>query len=140
MPEINQIFVEREVKAIFDEEWKVIKLDNHRYYKRISGLGVKGVDFIAVHQTFGLALIEMKNYKGGEKTIPYDLDDKMIKKKKGTIKLINTIHKYYQRQIYFRILTFIGLKFLYPIEWHIWLDAKKHLDRSNIFFLGIIDY
>lgn len=136
----KHIFIEREVKAIFDEEWSVIKLDEHRYYKRLSGLGISGVDFLAVHPVFGLALIEMKNYTEGKASIPNDIDQRMIGKKNNTIRLINIIYKYYQRQIYFRLLIFIGWEYLYPQEWLIWLRAKKHLDKDNIFFLGVIDY
>ena len=140
MPGGKQKFIEREVKAIFDEEWTVIKLDEHRYYKRLSGLGISGVDFMAVHPIFGLALIEMKNYTKGKTSIPNDLDQIMIGKKNNTIRLINIICKYYQRQHYFRILRFIGWEYLYPKDWLIWLSAKKHVDKENVFFLGVIDY
>ena len=140
MPRDQKIFVEREVQANFDKEWGVIKLDEHRYYKSVSGLGLKGVDFIAVHPSFGLVLIEMKNYKNGKDSIPVELSDLMVQKRKGTLKLINTIYKYYQRQFYFRLIIYIGWKFLYPKEWLIWLQAKEHLDNENFFFLGIIDH
>ena len=136
----KQIFIERGVKAIFDEEWSVIKLDKHRYYKRLSGSGISGVDFLAVHPVFGLALIEMKNYTKGMASIPQDLDQKMVGKKEDTIRLINIINKYYQRQFYFRILRYIGWEYLYPKDWLIWLSAKEHLDKGNIFFLGVIDF
>lgn len=136
----NKIFREREVEATFDEEWSVIKLDEHRYYKRLSGLGISGVDFLAVHPVFGMALIEMKNYTQGVSSIPEDIDQRMIEKKTDTMRLIRIINKYYERQIYFRMLRFIGWEYLYPKEWMIWLRAKDHLDNDNIFFIGIIDY
>jgi hypothetical protein len=136
----KQIFIEREVKVIFDEGWSVIKLDEHRYYKRLSGLGFSGVDFLAVHPDFGLALIELKNYTEGKASKPNDLDQKMIAKKNDAVRLINIIYKYFQRQLYFRILIYIGWEYLYPQEWLIWLRAKKHLDRDNVFFLGVVDY
>ena len=140
MPKGKQIFIEREVKAIFNEEWSVIKLDEHRYYKRLSGSGIRGVDFLAVHPVFGVALIEMKNYTDGKESIPEDLDQKMIRKKNDTIRLINIINKYYQRQVYFRILRYIGWEYLYPKNWLIWLRAKEHLENDKVFFLGVIDY
>jgi len=136
----KQIFIERDVEVIFDEEWKVIKLDEHRYYKRISGMGLSGLDFMAVHPIFGLALIEMKNYTNGEDSIPSRLDEVMIAKKRDAIRLINIVNKYYQRQLYFRILSFIGWKYLFPEEWEIWIQAKNHLKKGNYFFLGAIDY
>ncbi len=140
MSKNEQIFKEREVEVIFDQEWDVIKFDEHRYYRIVSGLGLRGVDFIAVHPIFGLALIEMKNYTKGKRSISNDLEAKMLAKRKDTIRLINIINRYYNRQIYFRILFFIGWKKLFPDEWKIWLQAKKHLDNDNYFFLGMIDY
>lgn len=133
-------FLEREVEVVFDEEWKVFKLDEHRYYKNVSGRGVSAVDFMAVHPTFGLALIEMKNYKFGKDSIPMDLSDKLIEKRNDSIRLINIIYKYYRRQWYFRVLTFIGWTYLYPKDWEIWLLAKQHVVAGNYFFLGAIDY
>jgi hypothetical protein len=140
MPTGKHTFIEREVKAIFDSEWTVIKLDEHRYYKRLSGSGINGIDFLAVHPVFGVALIEMKNYTKGKKSIPKDLDLKMLEKRNDTIRLINIIIAYYQRQAYFRLLMFIGWEYLYPKEWMIWLNAKYHIDNENVFFLGIVDY
>jgi len=136
----GQIFTEREVEVIFDEEWEVVKLDEHRYYKNVSGRGLSAVDFIAVHPIFGLALIEMKNYEEGQSALPNDLDDKLMTKRNDSMRLINIIYKYYQRQWYFRILMFIGWEYLYPDDWKIWLQAKQYLDSGNFFFMGVIDY
>lgn len=136
----KQIFIEREVEVIFGKEWTVIKLDEHKYYKRLSGLGLSGVDFMAVHATFGLALIEMKNYTKGISSISEELDLIMSSKKRDTIQLIKIVNKYYQKQLYFRILRLIGWEYLYPDSWIIWLKAKEHLDNKNFFFLGVVDY
>ncbi len=137
---IQHNFTERDVEVIFDGEWDVIKLDKHKYYKRVSGLGISGVDFMAVHPEFGIALVEMKNYTKGKSSISVDLDIKMKAKRDDSLRLINVVHKYFQRQLYFRVLNFIGWKYLYPKEWNIWLQAKKHLDNDNYFFLGVVDY
>ncbi|MEM9546595.1 MAG: hypothetical protein AAGA77_11520 [Bacteroidota bacterium] len=133
-------YIERGVEVSFDNEWKVIKLDEHRYYKRVSGMGISGVDFMAVHPQFGLVLIELKNYEKGRESISSKLDTKMIAKKEDTLRLIDVVYKYYRRQFYFRLLTFIGWKYLYPKEWEIWLIAKRHMDSGNYFFLGTIDF
>lgn len=136
----KQIFIERGIEVVFDQDWTVIKLDEHRYYKRISGHGISGVDFLAIHPEFGLALIEMKNYLKGKGSIPENIDSKMIAKKEDTIRLINVVYKYYQRQLYFKILIFIGWEYLYPKDWRVWLSAKKHVDNGNYSFLGVVDY
>ncbi|MDF1694414.1 MAG: hypothetical protein P1U56_01190 [Saprospiraceae bacterium] len=133
-------FIEREVEVNFDDEWKVIKLDEHRYYKRVSGYGVSGVDFLAIHPIFGVVLIEMKNYTKGKSSIPNKIDHVMSNKQNDTIRLINIIYKYYQRQRYFRVLQWLNLDYLYPEEWKIWIQAKKHIDNNNYFFLGVVDY
>ena len=54
-------YIEREVELMFDNEWKVVKFDEHRYYRRLSGYGLKAVDFLAIHVEMGVAFIEMKN-------------------------------------------------------------------------------
>lgn len=140
MSEALKRFVEREVEAIFDKDWLVIKLDEHRYYKRLSGKGVRAVDFLAVHSEFGLVMIEMKNYLKGKTSIPSDIDLVMLNKKKDTLRLISIINMYFKRQWYFRLITFIGIERLYPKDWLIWIYAKKHMDRGNYFFLGVVDY
>ena len=125
---------------MFDDEWDVIKLDEHRYYRRVSGMGFNGVDFLAVHPDFGLVLIEMKNYEKGAASISKELDVKMMRKREDTLRLINIVIKYYQRQTYFRVLNALRLTYFFPQEWKIWLQAKRHMDNGNCFFLGTIDY
>lgn len=136
----NIRFTEREVEVLFDNEWTVIKLDEHRYYRRLSGQGIRGVDFMSVHPIFGLVLIELKNYTDGADSIPEGLHKVMEAKQHDTLRLIRIINAYYQRQLYFRLLKMLNWDYLYPKEWKIWMQAKAHLERGNYFFLGIIDY
>ena len=136
----NKIFVERGVEVMFDHEWTVIKLDEHRYYKRVSGHGISGVDFMAVHQDLGLVLIEMKNYIKGYDSIPGDIDEKMMEKRKDTLRLIKIVNTYFRRQWYFRFLTWMDVSYFYPREWYIWMLAEKHVENENYLFIGVIDY
>ena len=133
-------FIEREVELLFDTDWEVIKLDEHRYYKSLSGQGLKAVDFIAVHMEMGIAFIELKNYQQGKDSIPVELDKVMKEKRDDSIRIITVINKYYQRQWYFKLLSWIGWSALFPKEWKTWIDAQKHVDRGNYFFLGIVDH
>lgn len=103
-------------------------------------MGLSAVDFLAVHEEFGLVLIEMKNYTQGMDTIDPELYETMESKREGSLRLINIVFKYYQRQWYFGLLTFFGWEYLYPKEWLVWIQAKGHLDSGNYFFLGNIDY
>lgn len=45
----------------FGPAWKVLRWDKSPYYKKVSGRGFKGVDFIGIHND-QLYLIEVKNY------------------------------------------------------------------------------
>lgn len=116
----------------------MIKLDEHKYYKRLSGKGLKGVDFIATCPINGLAMIELKNYTQGKPSIPAELDLIMIAKRKDTIRLIKIVNQYFQRQLIFRIYKRFGL-FGSP-EWKIWMEALNHIEDGNYFFIGIVDY
>ena len=133
-------FTERDVNVLFDVDWRVIKLDEHRYYKRLSGQGIRGVDFMSVHPIFGLVLIELKSYTNGENSIPEGLDGVMLEKQKDTLRLIRIINSYYQRQFYFRLLKKMNWNYLYPDEWKIWIQADEHIKNGNFFFLGIVYY
>ena len=136
----QQKYIEREVALLFDEDWTVVKFDEHRYYKSVSGHGIRGVDFMAVHKDWGVVLIEMKNYPKGKESIPDDLNDVMNVKKEGSVRLISIINAYYNRQWYFRLVTWLGWHRLYAKEWKTWIHAHRHVQRGNYFFLGIVDY
>ena len=133
-------YIEREVELMFDNEWKVVKFDEHRYYRQLSGYGLKAVDFLAIHVEMGVAFIEMKNYTNGRNSIPDQLDGVMKEKRDDSIRLISIINKYYQRQWYFRLIKKIGWQRLIPEEWKVWLLANQHVENGNYFFLGIIDH
>jgi len=91
----------------------VLKYDEHRFYRYLSGSGFKGVDFIGVLDEKQLALIEVKNYKDrylldesdpteGLIDDPLAYADKYAQKFKDTFQLIGIIRKYYKRKWWFR--------------------------------------
>lgn len=136
----GEIFIERDVEVVFDDEWLVIKLDEHKYYKRVSGYGLRGVDFMALHVDFGVVFVEMKNYTEGKSSIPFHLEGTMRSKRDDSVRLVRIVCAYFERQWYFRMLKVLGLSVLFPEDWKIWIQAKKHLDQGRYFFLGIVDY
>jgi len=136
----GQAFTEREVKVMFDHEWSVIKLDEHKYYQRVSGYGLRGVDFMAVHEDFGVVFIEMKNYTEGKLSIPQNVEDLMQTKRDDSVRLVRIVYAYFERQWYFRIMRSLGLSHFFPKDWKLWVQAKKHLDQKRYFFLGVVDY
>lgn len=127
---MTKIFTESDQTVSFPSDWWVIKLDEHRYYRRLSGQGLKAVDFLALHDDFGLMLIELKNYHG--RPVPADLGLTMEEKSADTARLIHIVNRYLQRKLYYRIF-FSWLKW-YRIcdrEWIFWYKAQQQIEKGN---------
>lgn len=109
---LKQVFSESGLQFKFPSDWVVFKYDEHRFYKYLSGSGLKGVDFIAIHQQ-RLILIEVKNYmerfaKEGEHPMdpligtPEIYASKFFRKFEDTFRLLDIIEQYYQRKWWYR--------------------------------------
>jgi len=119
-------FQESDLTFQFSPNWVIKKFDDHKYYRILSGYGLKGVDFIGILNQQTLVLIEIKNYRR-RKASPKapDISDILGNKPplteafaykiEDTILAINTVHKYLLRKWGFRINQFIW-KYL-PIHW-----------------------
>lgn len=136
-PPLLNSYIESGNEYFFDSSWTVIRFDTHRYYKRLSGLGLKGVDFIAYHPDFGIALIECKSY---QTAIPPSLDQALRSKRDNTITVISTIHAYYQRQWSYRLLTRLRLHRRLSQEVRLWTEIHRCISEGRYFFLAIVDY
>ena len=125
------IYIESEQTIIFDDSWKVIAIDKHKYYRRLSGRNMKCVDFIAISNDWGLVMIELKNYHG--KTPPKNLSIIAKKKCRDTETLIRVVNKYLSRQWYYRIF-FKKLKWrrICNKEWALWSDALEYIDNGKV--------
>ena len=99
----------------FPEHWAVRKYDGHRFYRRISGLGLKGVDFLLIDPTDGghLYLLEVKNFRtrtheGGvfvAKLKPAtELVETVTTKYEHTLHALRIVHLYYRRKWWYRWL------------------------------------
>lgn len=130
---------ERGIRILFDEEWQVVKLDEHRFYSRLSGRGFKGVDFVALHKDYGVALIEFKNYADPPVAVPSDLDLVMIEKQEDTIRLIKIINKYYWRKWHIRLAVRYDWKWMMSNESKLWLSLHDQISSGNYFFIGVVD-
>lgn len=122
----------------FPNEWMIIKLDGHKYYKRISGLGVKAVDFIALDPDWGLYLIELKDYPTTA-TIPnYEAHGEMLNSKlKGSIRVIRTVNAALRRQWYYRLIFLrLGIHRWCPNEWRIWKLAEECIENERFVIIG----
>lgn len=131
-------WIEGQQEVCFPNDWQCIKLDEHRYYKRISGQGIKCVDFLALHPSWGLYLIELKNYP---KNTSLPTEEKhqstLLIKKEGSIKLIKTVNAALRRQWFYRIF-FLKLKILRfcPDEWLTWYQAEQFIKVNKVLVLG----
>jgi len=55
------IFKESDLTFNFSQkEWEIIRYDTHRYYKILSGAGLKGVDFLGIYQKNKVVFFEVK--------------------------------------------------------------------------------
>ncbi|NNE29048.1 MAG: hypothetical protein HKN16_05405, partial [Saprospiraceae bacterium] len=57
------IFSESGLQFQFSNDWTVIKYDDHKFFRYLSGEGLKGVDFLGFTSEGGLFLMEVKNYR-----------------------------------------------------------------------------
>ncbi len=104
----NRSFKEGKLQFTFSDSWLVRKYDAHTFYRGFSGVGLKGVDFIAVRPR-ELLLIEVKNYRhirNGRRraTVAQVLEDPagigraIAQKGQDTLQAIHAIRTYYLRK------------------------------------------
>lgn len=134
----NDQYIESGLIFSFPEEWIVHDYDSHRFYKYLSGEGLKGVDFIAIHQD-ELILIEVKNYtdrieRGRHipteaiNNEPETFVNEFVRKFKDSFRLLKIIGQYYERQWWYRYLflkfrSWFPESFLLKTETGFWTKA-----------------
>ena len=131
-------FVESGQLVSFSDYAKVLKLDDHRYYKYVSGLGFKGVDFMLIDPIGGLFLIELKNYIDCSSQ-PSDEESASIfyQKCEDTLHLLEIIYAYYMKKWWVRVLVLrCKLRFLLHREDKIWIDAYSLYKEGKVVLLG----
>ena len=142
----NHTFSESEIRFKFPDDWFVFKYDEHRFYRYLSGEGLKGVDFIAIHQE-RLILIEVKSYAIRFKKENYDpmselLSDpssyakKYLRKFEDTFRLLDIIDQYYNRKWWYRKLfqplkSYFSQKYILKTETGFWSKAIEILKKEE---------
>lgn len=136
----NQKFREGSQNVFFDQFDRVIKLDQHRFYRYVSGRGFKGVDFLVLNPEIGIVLIELKNYINGHHPIEKEIASTFYQKCEDTLHLIEIVYKYYQKKWWIKILvnTF-RFTFLLSKEDKFWIDAYQEYQVGRVLLLGNID-
>lgn len=131
----------------FPADWLVRKFDSHKFYRGISGLGFKGVDFIALPPEGPLLLFEVKNYFNRDPRInapvpldqlpsPHDLADKLHEKSADTLEAILSIRRWYQQQWIYRTFLPLSYRLRYKqSEWVFWtlVYQRAHDQRQSQF-------
>lgn len=137
----RNIYIEGSQEIIFSSDWTVIKVDEHPYYRSVSGRGLKSVDFFALHPEWGLALIELKDYSSNGKisNTTDELHKALIKKEEDSIRLIRIIYKMYNRKWYYRLLLSVkGFQWLIPKRTRVWVNAWNMVQAGRYFYLADI--
>lgn len=124
-------------------QWQVLKYDTHKYYKTLSGVGLKGVDFVGIYEKDQLVFFEIKHYRT-HKTLPnatfvffedtplfiQHIQDKMD----DTVTAIKVIIKYLKRKFWYRsflkLERFIPIRLIINKDWYFWHQLHK-LWKSN---------
>ncbi len=147
------IFQESDLQFYFDDsQWQVIKYDTHKYYKTLSGSGLKGVDFIGIRQENQLVFFEIKNFRNYQSTAAtkYTLfkdTDHFIQqiqdKMEDTLTAIKVISKYLKRKSWYRfflrIEPFIPNRLIKSKDWYFWhqISNLRNSSTSKTFLLWI---
>lgn len=114
-------FLESGLEFNFGPTWAVKKYDEHIYFRSLSGLGLKGVDFVAIRGGTELVFIEVKNYRtryNVRMNRSFDVLAKptaelaveLKRKSDDTLLAMDAILQYYHRSWWYRRLRPVWLR------------------------------
>ena len=109
-------FEESRILFEFGNSWDIVAFDKTKFYKTISGLGVKGVDFLGIYEN-RLYFIEVKNFTQyneiDESTFDFKaFRTKIIIKFEDSQRAIRLIHRHYSRKWWHKIRKFLPTRFI----------------------------
>lgn len=139
---IHSLFRESSFELSFRTVDKVIKYDEHPFYRQFTSTGLKAIDFLFLEKDH-LVFVELKNYG---QYVPKDdypdaaeLAETLKAKYKGSHTGVHAICSYYrQRQpgkTIFKLLDKLPLAFQQRHPWY--LKSKAFFDKRIIFLLII---
>ena len=136
-------FQESDLFFNFGPEWMARKYDKHRFYSRLSGVGLKAVDFITISNDNQLVLWEVKNFSRREAAHSHDplkriieqeseFSSAMGQKVKDTFTALSAIHQYYRRKWSYRLRHW-SMSYLQTLrtDWYFWLKAYQLASDPN---------
>lgn len=135
------ILHESDLEFNFDDAiWQVKKYDDHPYYKKFSGAGLKGVDFIGIYRQEKVVFIEVKNYRAKHptrqepfkvltetKSFINHIGDKL----EDTFKAVTAINAYFKKKWWYRF--FLAVE---PYLSHQWFLLKDWLFWHQVYELA----
>ncbi|MEL6865901.1 MAG: hypothetical protein AAFP19_15860 [Bacteroidota bacterium] len=135
----------------FDEQWVVKAYDKHPYYRLMSGLGLKGVDFIGIYQNRFLVLFEVKNYRVRYKDYEPEVDvenlqNTLHRKLEDTLMAIRVISRHLQNKWLFRqlqpLFEWLSPKWLKQNAWAFWSAVQRIVDsgEQQIIYVAWLDF
>jgi len=135
----------------FSDAWNIRSFDDHRYYRWLSGLGFRGVDFVGIYQN-KLVLIEVKNYRRREgmsradafqavRNAPAAFALKMVEKVEDSLRIVRAVNSSYQRRWWFPLFLRLpdGLKRWYPQSYFWHTASKLAANPANCVFVLWLD-
>lgn len=137
-------FRESSFDLSFQTKDKVIKYDEHPYYRQLSATGLKGVDFIFMEKD-KLVLLELKNYGQYDPKTAYPdaalLTEKLLMKYEDSYKGLRAIFSYFRqrRPHKFIFKTMEKLPPRLQIK-HPWFIKSKAFSEGKIIFLLVIGF
>lgn len=141
-------FHESNYKFKFSADWNVIKYDDHRFYKILSGQNMSGVDFAGIHDEEEAYLIEIKNFKQyksekSEKSLE-EFCNEIIEKGRDSLQLISIIHKYLHKKFLYNTFYSVVRRFpWFNPEWVFWSEMHRVciiVEKVNFILLINSDY
>jgi hypothetical protein len=145
------IFEESGLLFTFSDAWDVRAFDDHRYYRWLSGRGLRGVDFIGLHQG-KLVLIEVKNFRRREgmsttdafqavREDPASFAMKLVGKVNGSLEIVQAVNDAHRRRWWFPL--FLRLpdpwKQRFPQRYFWYVTSELALDPANCTFVLWLD-
>lgn len=145
------VFEESGLLFNFSDAWNVRPFDHHRYYRWLSGLGFRGVDFVGIYQE-KLVLMEIKNYQrreGMPKTDAFQIvrEDpeafalKMAAKVEDSFEIILAVNGVFRRRWWFPFFVRLPLRFKrrYPQSYFWYAVSQLAEDPADCIFVLWLD-
>ncbi|NJL76158.1 MAG: hypothetical protein HC892_15215 [Saprospiraceae bacterium] len=118
------IIEESGIQFNFGRRWTIRKYDTHTYYRGMSGLGMKAIDFVGVLDGQTVYLIEVKNFERIPRLHVERTKEKLeghpsyivlnfVEKVENTQKGIAVIAQYLSRKYYLSVLFQLSLRWKY---------------------------